>query len=121
MTIGVFINFSNHPSNKWGEKQLQEAKLLACGADIVDIPFPIVPPAMKKDALSAMVDKYVKIVLDHNPMVVHIMGEMGFVYKFVKIMHVLNVMTVHSTTDRIVVEKDGQKISTFEFVQFREY
>ncbi len=37
----MLVNFTNHPSSQWGERQLREAEKYG---DIVDVPFPAVDP-----------------------------------------------------------------------------
>ena len=39
----MFINYTNHPSASWGEKQTDEAKKYG---EIVDMPFPNISPQM---------------------------------------------------------------------------
>ena len=36
----TFINLSNHPSDKWDEKQMEAAKQYG---EVMDIPFPSIP------------------------------------------------------------------------------
>lgn len=126
----MFINISNHPSSKWGIEQIEAAKKL--GGNIIDIPFPNVSPNATKSEIFRLVDEIGCIVLEKTKELsnvidyVHVMGEQGFVFSFVNYIHLFknifnNIICVHSTTERIVEEKDGQKVSTFKFVQFREY
>lgn len=41
----VFINFSNHPSNIWSKKQLEETRQYG---EIIDIHFPNIEPYLNK-------------------------------------------------------------------------
>jgi len=45
----MFFNITNHPHDKWGERQRSEARRL--GGEIVDIPFPNVPPEIGTEGL----------------------------------------------------------------------
>lgn len=58
----------------------------------------------------------------HENNAIHVMGEMTFVYQFVKQASAVGLRCVASTTERIAVDKpDGTKVSEFRFVRFREY
>lgn len=53
---------------------------------------------------------------------IHVMGEMTFVYQFVKRATAAGLRCVASTTERIAVDHpEGRKTSEFRFVRFREY
>lgn len=116
-----FINLSNHPSNGWSEEQQQAALRLG---DIVDLQFPPVNPTMATDQVKKMADELVTTILGYGKpadLTVHIMGEMTLSYNIVAALCQLGVCCVASTTERIVTEVDGKKVSEFHFVQFREY
>ena len=134
----IFVNLSNHPSDKWSDKQLNAAKQMVNNGPIIDIPFPQIDPEMTSDDVIGLAKEYFfKHILNamydfetHEacPIILHIMGEMCFTYNVVELAKnftekdLENITCVASTTKRNVVEKeDGTKISTFEFVQFREY
>lgn len=122
----MFINMSNHPMEKWSEKQLTAAKKL--GDKQWELPFPMVDPTYDKEDLINMAYDYIYQILENfsgeKSFKIHIMGEMGFVYNFIRLALDIpnyNFEFFHSTTRRIVEEKNGNKVSTFEFVKFREY
>lgn len=53
---------------------------------------------------------------------IHVMGEMPFVYQFVKLATAAGLCCVASTTERTAVDHpDGSKTSEFRFIRFREY
>ena len=52
----TFVNFSNHPSNKWDEKQIEAARMYGM---IVDVPFPAVDPHLDEDGLEHMAEEYI--------------------------------------------------------------
>ena len=124
-----FVNFTNHPSSKWGEKQLSAAKQL--GAEIIDLPFPAVPPEMVD--LSALAEKSIDNILFYydeegestmvrRHIALHIMGETALVNEIVMSLFQsrLDIDIYVSTTERKTVEKGSEKTSIFEFVQFRQ-
>lgn len=136
----IFINLSNHPSDKWSKKQLEAVKELTNNESIVDIPFPQIDPEMPSEDVVTLAKEYfykniLNVIYDvestddvPDKIYLHIMGEMCFTYnvvelaKFFSKRELENITCIASTTKRNVVEKeDGTKISIFEFVQFREY
>ena len=120
-TKPMFINLSNHPSSGWGKEQLTAAQRIG---DIVDLPFPPVAPGASADEVKQMARELVEHILemgDPATLTVHIMGEMTLTYSVVAALCPLGVRCVASTTERMVTEVDGKKVSEFHFVQFREY
>lgn len=114
-----FVNISNHPSGKWSEEQKNAAEKMGMG-EIVDRPFPNIPPDATEREVQKIADEIVKGISQQDA--VHVMGEMGCTFKIVRycISHKIDVY--HSTTERIVVEEsDGKKTVQFKFVQFRAY
>ena len=60
----MFVNCSNHPSSKWSEKQIKEAKKWG---NVVDYPFPAVPLTASKLELGAVADKLLNDICELNP------------------------------------------------------
>lgn len=117
----LFINFTNHPSEGWEEKQLNEAKKYG---EIIDLKFPDIDPKIGDMAIQGLADTYVKKISDMEATkkVVHIMGEMCFTYCVVRKLQQLGIQCVASTTVRNTVTlEDGSKVSKFSFEQFRPY
>lgn len=113
----MFLNLSNHPSDHWAEKQLA-----AAGDKVMDMPFPLVAPDGTEAYIEQLANEYLqRIMAINNVAAVHIMGEMNFTFSLINKLKAKGIKCVASTTKRIVTEVDGQKISTFEFVRFREY
>lgn len=117
----MFINLTNHPSSLWSEDQLAAAEHFG---EVVDIPFPDISPEADEEEINSMAEDYVEKILSYGndkDITVHVMGEMTFVYALVMRLKALGITCVASTTERMVKEVDGKKISEFKFVQFREY
>lgn len=117
----LFINISNHPSDKWSA-----AQKAATGAEIVDIPFPIVDPNLGEEELDEIADGIIVQVLnlakDHSPITAHVMGEMTLTMRLVGRLNYEGVTCVAATTNRDVVENpDGTRTVMFNFVRFRKY
>lgn len=119
----TFVNLSNHPSADWGEEQTKTA--LAYG-EIVDVPFPSVPASCSDKAMQKLADKavgaVVKAAYPAREVTVHVMGEMTLTYRIVSILKARGIRCLASTTERKVNDLgDGEKISQFHFIDFREY
>ena len=117
----VFLNLSNHPSNLWGPAQSHAA---GAYGRIVDVPFPSVSPEMTAEDVRALAEEYLAKVLEYSrdaDVTVHIMGELTFSFFLVRMLQEYGIVCVASCSDRIVREENGEKISRFEFVRFRNY
>ena len=120
----VFINLTNHPSATWGADQLAAAELLG---RVVDILFPIVSPDATTDEIHQQADKLVGTVLqmaeNMDAITVHVMGEHTLTYALVVRLKEKGIKCVASTSHRgdPIILPNGDKLSRFKFVQFREY
>lgn len=124
----IFINLSNHDSSKWSVKQIEEALKLSENGPIIDIPFPNIDPELTSDEITKLSCKYFNQIIDLineyevDNAFIHVMGEMTFTFNIVNLFMNNGYICYASTTKRNVIEKeDGTKISTFDFVQFRQY
>lgn len=113
----MLLNLSNHPSSKWGEKQLAATEQFG---GVIDMAFPNIPPAATEDDVRRLVEVYAGEVLASDAKIVHLMGEMCFSFALVSYLQKIGIPCVASTTERRTVENpDGSKTLSFEFVQFR--
>jgi hypothetical protein len=127
----MLLNFSNHASDKWSVEQTQAAE--KDFGEIRDVPFPAIAPAANLDSIIALAQGYVQKCREqlhqqqatssqHPVHAIHVMGEMTFVYQFVKLATAVGLRCVASTTERIAVDhSDGSKTSEFRFVRIRDY
>lgn len=121
----MLINLSNHPSNQWSSKQLNSA--IKKYRYVYDLPFPQISPKASSNQVKVKAKKYYGKVLEifnsssDKFNAVHLMGELTFVFHLTQILKQKNITVIASTTDRIVDDKGGKKIVTFNFVRFREY
>lgn len=117
-----FINLTNHPSDTWGEQQLEAARKYG---EMVDMPFPQVDPEMTTQQVKAIALEQVHRIMEQGSvsnLTVHVMGEMTLVYHIVDLLKRRGVRCVASTTKRIVnTNADGKTESVFRFVNFRDY
>lgn len=119
----LFLNLSNHSSDKWSEAQLDAARAYG---EVVDMPFPEIDPGATTEEIHRLAEEYADRItssyLGRDLMTVHIMGEMTFCFRLVTLLHARGVRCVASTTQRKTSElADGKKESIFEFQEFREY
>lgn len=122
----MLINLSNHPSTRWNETQMNAA--ITQYGSIQDIQFPNIPPAATTKEVQKMAKKYVQQIRTlaqkeaNQPFAAHVMGEMTFMYRVVKLLRRSNIKCVASTTERDTIEHpDGSKTFKFNFIQFRTY
>lgn len=121
----MLINLSNHPSDKWSSKQLSSASRKY--KSIVDLPFPLISPKATTKQVKGRAKRYEQQIIklikasDNKQNAVHLMGEFTFVYHLTSLLKKKNISVVVSTTNRIVEDKAGKKIVTFDFIRFREY
>lgn len=118
----IFINLSNHPSDKWSEAQLHAARQYG---DIEDMPFPQVDPEADDEEISRIADECTRLILDEavdNDVSVHVMGEMSLTFAIVKRLQDHGIRCVSSTSERISEDlPDGTRKVGFRFRRFREY
>lgn len=124
----MFVNLSNHNSSKWSDNQIKAAQQYG---KIVDLQFPNIDPEATKEQIENLALDYIGQIKEMMvkeketaaTTIIHVMGEMNFTFQVVVNAEIeLGVDCVASTTKRISEElPDGQKITKFEFVQFRRY
>jgi hypothetical protein len=115
----MLLNFSNHPFEKW--EKLQQENALLSFQEVVDMSFPMINPSADDLEINLLVDNYFTEIKKLEPQAIHIMGELTFTYRMVSKLKNAGFPCIASTTKRNVTEKDGAKVSIFEFVKFRDY
>lgn len=119
----MFVNFSNHPSDKWSDEQKRAA--LAYG-EIRDIAFPEVSAEASAGEVARMAKFYAGKILEMHPDCVMCQGEFSLTFSVIERLQAAGIRCVCACSQRRATEtqaKDGivRKISIFEFRQFREY
>ncbi|MBL7785187.1 MAG: hypothetical protein JNM36_04730 [Chitinophagales bacterium] len=132
----MFINLSNHPSDKWSDEQREAAMALSQSlvmpnapkntkAFIVDMAFPNIPPTATTQDVIDLAEKFYNNINKQGiakQSAVHIMGEMTFCFTLVGLLQQQGFLCVASTSERNTIENlDGSKTIVFNFVQFRPY
>ena len=120
-----FVNFSNHDSSKWTGAQLSAAEKIG---DVVNIPFPMVPPTATKEDIQQLAEKSVAEILAADPCTVMVQGEATLVFAIVTRLQSKGIPCCAACTRRRS-EEELQRLSAqgltregmFEFMGFREY
>jgi hypothetical protein len=122
----MLLNLSNHEAARWSAAQQQA--VVERFDDVHDLPFPSIDPNADLASVIALAQKYIAqcrdLLKSTDPLrsAIHVMGEMTFVYQFVKLAAAAGLRCVASTTERIAVNHpDGAKTSEFRFLRFRNY
>lgn len=122
----MFINLTNHPSQKWGEEQLKAASEYG---SIYDLPFPEIDPYSDEEDLQKLCEKYIEIIKEFanlkeesETVTIHIMGEVTFTFILTDALIKRGFNCIASTSRRNVIElSDGKKEVEFQFTRFRRY
>ncbi len=130
----VFANVSNHPSSGWSEEQRRAAleiatvvalhndpELKSVEAEIVDVPFPNVPPHFSSLEILPLAVEVVRAI-PSNTTVAMVQGEFVLSYMLVRQLQKKGITVVAATSERKTVDLgNGRKATEFQFVRFRVY
>ena len=119
----IFINHTNHPAAHWNEEQILEARVYG---EILDIPFPAISAEATAKEVRELAGANAEKILELKPAAVLCQGEFNYTFAMVERLKSLGVKVLAATSERMTVGEilsDGstRQISTFRFVQFREY
>jgi len=113
-----FINFSNHPSYLWGEKQRRAAEMFG---EIIDLPFPAVSPFLSENEIRKMGDVEVERILSLDPEAVLCQGEFSLALYVAECLKRQGIPVFAACSERCVSMDGEVKKSIFQFVRFRKY
>lgn len=119
----IFINFTNHPSDRWEDNQIAEAEKYG---KIMDFPFPLVKADCGENEIKALAEVCCEKIQSYEPAAVLCQGEFCLAYQVIKMLKENGVTVLAACSQRDVVEQkkdDGsmEKTAIFRFVRFREY
>ena len=118
----VFINHTNHPSDKWSDAQRTAAESFG---SIVDVPFPPVPSSASSEEVLELVQSHLSKILSMEPAAVLCQGEFNYTFAMVERLKQLGITTLAACSERVtseIVQGDcTTRVSHFRFVQFRPY
>ncbi len=118
MSQHVFINLSNHPSEKWDRTQTEAAEAYGL---IIDMPFPAVDPKATSEEIRNLGREYAEKIMEYDPAAVMCQGEFTLCYTIIKELKERGVTVLAACARRMVDEVDGARIARFIFEGFREY
>ena len=119
----IFVNHTNHPSERWSAEQISAAQVYG---EILDIGFPTVRAEATPKEIDALVQENLEKILMLKPVAVLCQGEFNYTFAMVERLKKIGMTALAATSERVAVEEilsDGstRQISTFRFVQFRKY
>lgn len=114
----VLVNFTNHPYEKWGEKQKEDAKRYG---EVIDVPFPHIAASSTKKDIIEISERCMDAIVRFSPEAVVCQGEFCLAYRVTKLLQERGIKVLAACSDRIVKEEGDKKQSIFQFEQFREY
>lgn len=119
----MFINLTNHPSEKWSEHQRSAAEKYG---NILDMPFPDISPMADAQETDQIAAELAESIINRSPNAVLCQGEMTVCFRVVNKLKVAGITVLCATTERRVIMEEaegGQSIkkAVFSFVRFREY
>ena len=119
----MFINLSNHASDKWSEIQIKKAMEYG---EIIDIPFPKVDPYRDSEYIDELVETYYEKIREFDTPVVMLQGEYLFTYRLVNKLKAAGIKVLAGCSERRTIEYVDDngftaRKSEFEFVDFKEY
>ena len=116
--MSIFVNFTNHPSNKWEQSQISAAESYG---RIVDVPFPAVDPKATSQDVRTLASEFVDIIMNHHPAAVLCQGEFTLCYSVINSLKKNGIIVLAACTERMVEENESGKVVKFIFEGFREY
>lgn len=114
----MLINFTNHPSKNWSEKQIHKA--LEYGS-IVDMPFPEVPAAADEREIAHLAAACAGKIIEKKPAAVLCQGEFTLAYQLITLLKAQGIPVLAACSERNVHADGNKKQVVFEFQKFRRY
>lgn len=113
-----FVNFSNHPSEKWEDEQKKAAQIYG---KLVDVPFPNVLPSASEEEVAQLAEEMVKKIMECQPAAVMCQGEFTLSFQVAAKLKQQNITVVAACSERCVRESGDEKIVKFRFCRFRKF
>ncbi len=123
MSERIFINHTNHPSDRWTAEQRMAAEYYG---RIIDIPFPAISSEESETEICVRAESMAERLLSMQPAAVLCQGEYNYTYILVDILLVKGIRVMAACSERVTQEfsdEDGQthRHTIFQFQKFREY
>lgn len=119
----MFINHTNHPSERWSMEQKKAAESFG---EIRDVPFPGIEPDMSAGTVRELARGQAEKFIALAPAAVLCQGEFTYTYHLVRYLQEAGILVLAACSERIsreVIDEQhvSHKTSEFHFVQFRSY
>ena len=121
----MFVNFSNHPHDKWDEQQLKEARIYG---DVIDVPFPNVDADASEEDVRELAETFSSKIAElvGNSGAAMVQGEFTLVYAVINLLKKKGIKVLSACSGRNVTEVTDEsgsivRKSVFVFKRFREY
>lgn len=118
----MFVNFTNHPKDHWSREQTEASE---CYGEIVDVPFPAVSPETTSEQVRQEAEVYAEMIMQYEPEFVLCQGEFCMAYHVARLLKERGIRVGAACSERksteITTESGTQKVTLFQFVQYREY
>ena len=113
----VFVNHTNHPSDKWSNLQRQSAEVFG---DVYDLPFPQIPASMDEMEIKKAAAEYAEKIIKMNPAAVLCQGEFCYTFALTEILKKQGIRVICACSERCsheTVLSDGtvNKVIDFRF------
>ena len=119
----MFVNFTNHSSAGWSERQIKEAEKYG---RIFDRPFPNISPDWDENDIERSAQSAAEEIASMRPSAVLCQGEMSFSFRVTALLKERGITVLCAASERVTDTQtmpDGRTVrrSVFEFVRFRRY
>lgn len=119
----MFLNYTNHSSSNWDEKQLMAAKEWG---EVIDLHFPFVSPYLEPGEVEELASREVERIMAYEPDAVLCQGEFTLAFSIIKKLQkkgklVLSACSERNVKEILLPDSKVKKEIIFEFMRFREY
>lgn len=120
--MSVFVNHTNHPSERWDAAQREAAQRLG---ELIDMPFPNIPPDWGSEEVERLAGETAERIAALAPAAVLCQGEFTYAFKLIELLKARGIRTLAATSERVVSEQVEagvlKRTYVFSFCRFREY
>ncbi len=119
----MFINHTNHTSERWSEAQLKASEKYGT---ILDVPFPAVAPEQSEAEVRELAERNAAELLMKKPDAVLCQGEYTYTFCMVEFLKAHGIPVLAACSKRVTLEvvdeyQNTRRESSFEFVRYRQY
>ena len=120
----MLTNLSNHPVSSWPDEQYQYA--FSRWGEVLDVPFPSVPPASDEADIMCRVRKYLELLPGKEAGPVFVSGEYSFTYAMADLLMKRGYRVMYAESENtltLTTLEDGstERRMAYRFIRFRDY